>query len=318
MKKLLSIILTVLFVVSRSACGKDSKDSNTTSGPSVDSNTIEIVNKAFGTTEDLLKSAKALKYKNNCVVSVTVDDVTTAVRASSAVEYIDGENGRVFATNGEVKSGETSASMSLYSDGKDTYGYKAGTTYQLVGNGVGDYTNGEFAKIKVWNTSSLKPLNTTIVNTASGGYGFVIDYDFNDASFNFNEFLKDVDNFDAEALKDIQFTVTGVTASGIIDSEGRLTSEAVKLVYEYTMEVEVPKTDVDPDNSGVNTTEIVSKTVKNEISIELTFNYDLTEVTVPDGMTVGSTDEDGEQVKKPTEISVSDFEKLSASAEADK
>ena len=95
--------------------------------------------------------------------------------------------------------------------------------------------------------------------------------------------------------------------SGIIDSEGRLSSQTVTYVYTYDYEAEVENETVDPDNSGAQTTQKVTKAVKVELSVEVTLNYALTEVKPYADMNI--PEEKPESVFK--EMSIEDFNLLS-------
>ncbi len=321
MKKILALLMVAAMLFSFAACGEEERSSGVSSGPSVDKNTIEIVNNAFSLTDKAVKEAKALGYSVNMIVSVTVDDVTTSVRASSELEYIDLDEGRRLAAETEMRLGDTGISASYFDDNENVYVQALGETYLLVGKDVDEYLKTELQEINVIDTSELTASNTVIVDAANGGHGFVIDYDVNDDNLDLNKYLSGMgDIFDTETLKDIQFTITGISISGIVDASGRLSSQTFKFTYEYTQQVEVPKTDVDPDNSDVSeTTEVVGKTVKNEISIACEYDFDVTEVEAPDDITVigSATDGDGEQPETPSEISVTDLKKLLSGNTAD-
>ncbi len=317
MKKILALLLVVALVFSFAACGDEDRTSNASSGPSVDANTIEIVNNAFKATKDAVDSAKALGYEMNFIYSVTVDDVTTSVRSGSTIDYIDTDAGRKFAVESIVKSGDQSVEALMYDDTENVYVYGAGETYLLVGKDVDEYITEQFKSIRVIDASDLKAVDTLIVDAANNAHGFVIDYDPEDASFDINKYLSGFESIlGADDLKDIEFKVTAVSISGIVDSTGKLSSESFKIAYEFSQQVEVPKTDVDPDNSDVSeTTEVVTKVVKNELSFDLKFDFDLTEVEAPEDITViGEKTEDegeeGDEPEEPAEISVTDFNKL--------
>lgn len=313
MKKILALLLVFVFVFSFAACGDEDRTSNVNSGPSVDANTIEIVNNAFTATKTAVDNAKALGYEMNFVYSVTVDDVTTSVRAGSKIDYIDTDDGRKLAAESIVKSGEYSIESLVFDDTENVYVYGAGETYLLVGKDVADYIAEQVKSIRVINTANLKASDTLIVDAANNAHGFVIDYDPNDANFDIKNYLSGMESvLKADDLKDLNITVTSVSISGIVDSNGRLSSESFKIAYEFSQQVEVPKNDVDPDNSNVSeTTETVTKVFKNELSFNIDFDFDITEVNAPEEITViGEPAEGEEEPKKPSEISVTDFGKL--------
>lgn len=311
MKKLFALALAVVMVLSFAACGKEKRPGNNTSGQSVDSNTLEIVNNAYTATKTALENAKAMGYSGTIVKSVTIDDVITSQRNSINFKYADGDSGRAFAVETVSKSGDTSEEVQLYNNGENLYGYKAGTTYVLSKNKDTDaYVEELFKEIGFIDASAVKVLNTTIVDTSTGGHGFVLDYDFNDAAFDPETMIGTA--FFNEKADGKNVTVTGLCVSGIIDTKGRLTAQNVTFEYTYTVDAEVPN-DVDPDNSGVSeTTKTVTKTVSNKISFDFAFNYELETVTSPDHIVIG-----GEGAAEPTEISISDFNKLSAAAAGD-
>ena len=315
MKKIFVLLLVLLLVFSFAACGDEGRTSNVNLGPSVDANTIEIVNNAFTATKTAVESAKALGYEMNFVYSETVDDVTTSVRAGSKIDYIDTEDGRKFAAESIVKSGEQAIESIMYDDNENVYVYGAGETYLLVGKDVEDYLAEQFKSIRVIDTANLKAADTLIVDAANNAHGFVIDYDPKDVNFDIKNYLDGFESvLGADDLKDLNITVTSVSISGIVDSTGKLSSELFKIAFEFSQQVEVPKNDVDPDNSNASeTTETVTKVFKNELSFNISFDFDLTEVNVPEEITViGEPVEGEEEPEKPSEISVTDFAKLLA------
>ncbi|MBO5912405.1 MAG: hypothetical protein J6Q76_02930 [Clostridia bacterium] len=313
MKKIFALILALLLVFSLAACGDEDRTSNTSSGPSVDANTIEIVNNAFAATKAAVDSTKALGYEMNFVYSITVDDVTTSVRAGSKIDYIDTDDGRKFAAESIIKSGEQAIESIIYDDNENVYAYGAGETYLLVGKDVEDYLAEQFDSIRVIDTANLKAADTLIVDAANNAHGFVIDYDPKDVNFDIKNYLEGFESvLGADDLKDLNINVTSVSISGIVDSTGKLSSESFKIAYEFSQQIEVPKNDVDPDNSDVSeTTETVTKVFKNELSFNISYDFDLTEVNVPEEITViGEPQEGEEEPEKPSEISVTDFGKL--------
>ena len=324
MKKIFALILSLLLVFSLVACGDEDRTNNTSSGPSVDANTIEIVNNAFATTKTAVESAKALGYEMNFVYSITVDDVTTSVRADSKIDYIDTDDGRKFAAESIIKSGEQAIESILYDDNENVYVYGAGETYLLVGKDVEDYLAEQFDSIRVIDTANLKAADTLIVDAANNAHGFVIDYDPKDVNFDIKNYLEGFESvLGADDLKELNINVTSVSISGIVDSTGKLSSESFKIAYEFSQQVEVPKNDVDPDNSDVSeTTETVTKVFKNELSFNINYDFDLNEVNAPEAITViGEPQEGEEEPEKPSEISVTDFGKLlmgNTSTEEDK
>ncbi len=322
MKKILALFLVVAMVFSFAACGDEDRTPDTSSGQSVDANTIEIVNNAFTATQKAVGEAKTLGYEMNFIYSVTVDDAVISARASSKIDYIDTDAGRKFAAKSVTKSGEQSVEALYYDDTENLYVYGAGETYLLVGKDVEEYIAEQFKAIRVIDTSDLKALDTLIVDAANNAHGFVVDYDPNSAGLDITKYMSGLEAvFDAETLKNLNFKVTSVSVSGIVDSTGKLSSESFKIAYEFTQEIEVPKNEVNPETSETTeTTEKVIKTVKNELSFDLKFDFDLTEVKAPDEITVigeetegdgeGEGEGDKEEPKAPSEISVTDFNKL--------
>ena len=64
MKKIFALFLVAVMLFSFAACGseEEKRQSGVSSGNSVDQNTLNIVETAFGTTQNHLDSAKALGY----------------------------------------------------------------------------------------------------------------------------------------------------------------------------------------------------------------------------------------------------------------
>lgn len=322
MKKIVALMLALLMLMSFAACGEDDNKNTNSSTEKVEQNTVDIVNNAYTATAKALSEAKALGYKGNIIKSATVDGTTVSVRMTLDFDYADTDKGRVFAADIITKSGDMSDEVQMYDDTVNLYGNRAGATYLLSDNKDTDaFVENLFKDIEFMDATRITVLSTKIVDTVGNGHGFVLEYDFNDEDFKPEEVIG-TDMF-SERAAGLPVKITGLRISGIVDSEGRLTSQKVEFKYDYTVEVEVPKTDVDPDNSGVTeTTEKVTKTVNNVISAEFYFDYDLTEVEVPDlikplgaeGEGEGEGEGDEEPVKYD-EISISDFQKLSVSTD---
>ena len=317
MKKIFALLLATVMLFSFAACGDEEKrQSGVSSGHSVDQSTLNIVETAFGTTQSHLDSAKALGYSISVVSSYKVDDVVTSSRVSSKLQYITNDDGRYFAVESEARSGETAELVQLYSDGEKNYGYKAGATYELSGKEVEGYIDEQFALVKLWDTTDFKALDTKTVKTSSGGHGFVITYDVADANVTIDKVLESVTGIDVSGMIGTTegIKITGFLASGIVDETGKLATETVTLKYEYTVNVEVPneETEVEGEESEESKpAETVAKTVSCELSIDIVLDYDVSEISVPDKMTGIEIPEGDEETKKPDEISISDFNKLS-------
>lgn len=318
MKKIFALILVFAMVLSFAACGDDDDRNSSASNDTVEQNTVDVVNNAYITTAKALAEAKALGYKGNMVKSATVDGVTSSFRMTLDFDYNTTDAGRVFAVDIVTKSGELSDEVQMYDDTVNFYGNRAGATYLLSDNKDTDaFVEDLFKDIEFMDATKITVLSTKIVDTVGNGHGFVLDYDFNDEDFNAEEVIG-TDLF-SEREAGLPVKVTGLRVSGIIDSEGRLTSQRVEFKYEYSVEIEVPKNDVDPDNSEITeTTEKITKLITNVISVEFYFDYDLSEVEVPDLIKVLNPDgetEGDEEPEKYDEISISDFQKLSVSTD---
>ena len=324
MKKILALLLALAMLLSFAACGDSDEKKNNTSSPAVEKNTVDIVNNAYAATAKVLKDAKAIGYNGTIVKSATVDGNTVSARMGFDIEYLDTDKGRIFGCKMVAKSGDMSEEKQLYDDTENLYGYKAGTTYLLSDNKeTKEVVEGLFKDIEFMDATKITVLSTKIVDTVGEGHGFVLEYDFNDEDFDPEEVIG-TDLFNEKQLG-LDVKMTGLRISGIVDSEGRLTSQKVTFEYSYEIEVEQVKEDVDPDNSDAVTVEKVKKTATNVITAEFNFDYDVVEVDVPDLITVMGSDGEGEgegegegdeKPKKPEEISMTDFMK-SVTAEPD-
>lgn len=325
MKRIIALTVVFIMIFSFAACGKKDRD-NTVSGQVVDNNTIEIVNNAYKTTEDLLKTVQALDVQSTVVKTTTADGESLSERVTSKMSFVNSETGKSYALGSVIKSGDVSDEMQMYCDGKNTYGARAGKTYILSKNKDTDaYVDGVFAGIKIGKVSDVTVVNTTIVNTSTGGHGFVLEYDCS--------------NIDAEKLFGAYFTekkagfevkFTKLTASGIVDSEGRITAQTITLEYTYDVTLGTSSEDTSSESTSSNATssndkkttssettsskdiaiETVTKTVTAKLSIDNTFKYDIDTVKVPDLVVIGK-DEDGNDIKHD-EISIQDFTGLAA------
>lgn len=306
MKKISALLLALILIFGLAACGGDGSDKTVSAGEVVDQNTVDIVSNAYSVTKAALANAKALSYSGNAVVSTTVDGATVSVRTTVNLDYIDTDDGRTFAASVISKSGEASEECQLYGNGTDTYGYKVGTTYLLSKKeATTKYIDELFGEIEYLDLSAVNVLKTTIVDTSVGGHGFVLDLDFNDTSFDPETVFGS--NLYAEKSAGIETKPTALSVSGIIDAEGRLTEQKVTFKYNYDV--------VASTGSDVSSTESAGKNVTAELTVTSTFKYDLASVQMPDRIDLG----DGENSKKPTEISVQDFTALTSSgASSDK
>lgn len=318
MKKIVALLLALAMLLSFAACGGSDEKKNNTSAPAVEKNTVDIVNNAYAATSKVLKDAKAIGYSGTIVKSATVDGDTVSARMGFDIEYLDTDTGRKFGCKMVAKSGDMSEEKQLYDDTENLYGYKAGTTYLLSDNKETEaVVEGLFKDIEFMDATKITVLSTKIVDTVGDGHGFVLEYDFNDEDFDPEEVIG-TDLFNEKQLG-LEIKMTGLRISGIVDSEGRLTSQKVTFEYSYEIEVEQVNEDVDPDNSDAVTVEKVKKTVTNVITAEFNFDYDVVEVDVPDLITVMGSEGEGdgdEKPKKPEEISMTDFMK-SVTAEPD-
>lgn len=321
MKRIIALAVVFIMIFSFAACGKKDRD-NTASGQVVDNNTIEIVNNAYKTTEDLLKSIKALDVQSTVVKTVTAEGESFSERVTSKMSFVNSEAGKSYALGTVIKSGDVSDEMQMYCDGKNTYGARAGKTYILSKNKDTDaYVDGVLSGIKIGKVTDVTVVNTTIVNTSTGGHGFVLEYDCS--------------NVDAEKLFGTYFTekkagfdvkFTKLTASGIVDSDGRITAQTITLEYTYDVSINASSEDTSSESASSSSTssnktsskestssedtssvatETVTKTVSAKLSIDNTFKYDIDTVKVPDLVVIGK-DEDGNEIKHD-EISIQDF-----------
>ena len=329
MKRIIALAVVFIMVFSFAACGEKVRD-NTASSQVVDSNTVDIVNNAYKTTEDLLKKIQALDVQSTVVKTLTSDGESFSERVTSKMSFVNSEAGKSYALGTVIKNGDVSDEMQMYCDGKNTYGARAGKTYILSKNKDTDaYVDGVFAGIKIGKVSDAKVVNTTIVNTSTGGHGFVLEYDCSkiDAEKLFGDYFTE-----KKAGIDVKFTK--LTASGIVDSEGRITAQTITLEYTYDVSTADSSDNTSSESTSSDATsskdkkttsseiassvvaEPVIKTVTAKLSIDNTFKYDIDTVKVPDLVVIG-TDEDGNEIKHD-EISIQDFTGLaSGSSEND-
>ncbi len=332
MKKILVLVMALITVLSLSACGGEAKEP-TSSTEAVDPNTVEIVNNAYNKTTELLKSTKALGFESVTVASTKIDDVVTTVNVTAGIDCIENESGRKYAMDTVIKLGDTSQQVQYYGDGKSTYAYAAGTTY-LVANGkeTDEYIAGILSEVEVLDVGDCPVLKTTIIDSSVGGHCYVIEYDATkfDPEKIFGEYY-------AEAKKaGTNIKPQKLTVSGTIDSQGRLTSQNVTFEYNYDMNIQTEVSDVSKTESTASKTSsktdskkdktsskaetsseapattTVVKNVSCVLKCNVSLDYDIEEIKVPDLMLIGK-DADGNDIKNP-EISIPDFNKLSGNS----
>lgn len=306
MKKIICLLLVFMFMFTLTACGGG--DKNTTSNSSeyiVDSNTVTLVNDAYKKTGEVLNDISALGYVVDYKRSMKVDDVTTAVRMGVEYDFIKNENGIIISLGEIAKNDQTSKEFYLYDDTKNIYATYAGTEYIITRNDAATETlTKRIDSLEYVDGSAFKVLDTVVVDTASGGHGFVLKYDPVESGFDVAKVFGPL-----YSEKDYVVKPTGLKISGIIDTEGRLVSQTVTYSYSYDYEEEVTNPNIDPDNSDAATTQKVKKTANFELVAEYGFNYNITEIAVPDGIALIPA-EPAEDYKKPKELSIDDFNKL--------
>lgn len=321
MKKIIALAVVLILVFSLSACGEDKRE-NTVSGPTVDSNTVEIVENAYQTTEEILKNITAVDMQSTLVKTTTVNEQDFSERITTNLSFINSDAGKTYAIGLLVKSGDISSETQFYSDGKDTYAALAGKTYVLSKNKDTDaHIEGILSGVKLDKIEGVKVTNTTIVDTSTGGHGFVLEYDCTglDAEKLFGDFF-------TEGKEGAEVTFTKLTSSGIVDNKGRLTAQTFTLEYTYNITVDVPvestssettsskktssKNKTSSESTSSVATEKVTKNVSAVLSVDNTFNYDIDTLKVPDLIEIGK-DADGNEIKH-TEISIQDFTELGA------
>ncbi len=338
MKKILALVLTLVFIFSFAACSEKEKGGNTVSGPSVDVDKVEVVNKATQNTKNLISTAKALMFDTNIVKSTTVDDVTTSTRYTVDWTQAELDGKKQFACEIIQKSGETAVESQLYHNGERLYGYKAGSTYILSKNADTEaLAKGLYDDIKLLEIGDLDVLNTTVVDTSTGGQGFVFEYEC--AAFDAEKAFGS--SIFGEKSAGLTVKPTKLTVSGIVDAKGRLTAQTVTFEYTYDVSVEVAieeekteskETESTSSKSSKSTkkkneskedtsseavkTQTVIKTASAKITADVTIGYEVDEVKVPDLIVFGK-DAEGNEIKV-NEISALDFNKLSESTSSDK
>lgn len=309
MKKLVCLILSLVFLFSLCACS-DSEPANTDNVNSkvVSTDTIELVDNALKKTTELISSAKSLGYYCDFKRTDIVDEQRVAQSLTTDIVIHKGEGGDKLSFETETKTlaGEDGAIV-YNADGK-TYAYKAGNCYLLADDDtLKAYVKQLYATPATFKSENIKALDTTVVNTSTGGKGFVVEYDAKDEDF------KPVDVFAmlyAEAgMKDVKPTPVSLRLSGIVDKDGKILTHTVKYVYEYEITVteEVDDSQVDVESETVT----VTKKVTVELEAEVSYDFTISEVKVPEGITVPVKDAEGNETPKLKELSLVDFQKLS-------
>ena len=214
--------------------------------------------------------------------------------------------------------------MQIYCDSKDIYGARAGKTYILSKNKDTDaYVDAVLGSVKIGSLPTTNVLKTVIVNTDTGGYGFVLDYECDKATAE-----KLFGTYFTEATEGHDITFTKLSVRGIIDSKGRITEQRIELEYTYEVKETASevssstesgtssssKTSSEGKTSSETESSAAAETVAKKVTAKLTanniFNNDVDTVKVPDLVVIGK-DEDGNDIKHD-EISISDFTGLAA------
>ena len=276
MKKIVCLLLSFIFVLSFAACGK--KEDNSNSGDSskvADTTSVTLINSAYAKTAEAISKATALGYKADVKRAITIDNKTESMRLNGTYNFIIKYDKRLVDMRSELTANNELSAAYFYSDGSRVFANKFKNTYVLSDNeSTKSFMKKNESTPEIYDATKLKAIDTVIVNTSDGGKGFVFEYDTADTNF---DAAKVFDDFFVEK-SGVTIKPSLLRISGIMDSEGRLSSQIVTYVYTYDYEVEVENEDVDPDNSGASSTKKVTKTAKVELSVEVTLNYGLTEV----------------------------------------
>ena len=276
MKKIVCLLLSFIFVLSFAACGK--KEDNSNSGDSskvADTTSVTLINSACAKTAEAISKATALGYKADVKRAITIDNKTESMRLNGTYNFIIKDDKRLVDMRSELTAKNELSAAYFYSDGSRVFANKFKNTYVLSDNeSTKSFMKKNESTPEIYDATKLKAIDTVIVNTSDGGKGFVFEYDTADTNF---DAAKVFDDFFVEK-SGVTIKPSLLRISGIMDSEGRLSSQIVTYVYTYDYEVEVENEDVDPDNSGASSTKKVTKTAKVELSVEVTLNYGLTEV----------------------------------------
>ncbi|MBE6798484.1 MAG: hypothetical protein E7525_01720 [Ruminococcaceae bacterium] len=301
MKKIFCIVLSLALLFSFAGCkrAKETGAGTVSDIGGIDINAVDTVNNAYVTTEKALNSATALRFKSEVTLTVNAEGKTVKSVGGTDFKFLKGDALKVYNKT-TVKNEAVDSTLYLYTDGTVVYGATAGATYNITsGYETNKYFNDLIKTVTVYDASLINPVNTKIVNTSGGGYGFVILYPVDKLPGDFEEIIgsqvSKLSNVKAKALK----------VSGIIDANGRLETQTV--TYDFTYDYTVQVNDIDPDNaeSGVPTTEV--KTAEASLSVLFEYDYNVTEVKHDANIVLPSAEE--EPLK---EMSLADFQLLAA------
>ncbi len=306
MKKILCLLLSVIFVLSFAACGKKADNSgNTDSSKVADTTSVTLINSAYAKTAEAISKATALGYNADIKRAVTIGEKTESMRLNGIYNFMIKDDKRLVDMRSELTAQNEISSAYFYSDGSRVFAHKMGNSYVLSDNdSTKSFMKKNESTPEVYDATKLKVIDTIIVNTSDGGKGFVFEYDATDKGFDASKVF---DDFYFEKESGVTVKPSLLRISGIMDSEGRLSSQSILYVYTYDYEEEVEDDKVDPDNSGAQTTQKVTKTAKVELLVECTFNYALTEVKADAAMKI--PEENAAEILK--EMTIEDFNLLS-------
>lgn len=308
MKKFLCLAFCLIMALGVVACGDNSTDANADNVTSkvADSKTVELVNDAYKATYEAINSATALGYEQNIKLNITTEGQSVTGRVSEWAEFMMVDGKREMSAKAEMAALGTKQTILFYETKDKVYGNANGTTYVIAKSKSATAALEEIYKERdMYNAEAIKAIDTTIVNTASEGYGFVIEYDVNALPSSFTDIFGDLYNkADLLNRKPVSMKI-----SGLIDKNGLITQETVTYNYTYQEEYIANENEIDPDNSVVDGTEVKKelRTISVELIAEYIFDYEVTEVEVPDDIEKSLVPD---EVKKIKEISIEDFQKL--------
>ncbi len=312
MKKLLCLLLCFSFIFSLCACS-DSKPANTDNVNSkvASPDTVDLVNDAIKKTADAIRTAKGLGYKCDFRRTLKLGESQDAASLTVDMVILKSDAGDTLAFETETKATGHTDSATVYNAGGKTYGFKAGACYLLADD---DSLKAYVKQLydtptnTVFEAEKLTAVDTTVVNTSTGGHGFVVEYDCKDEDFKPSEIFSAL--YVEGSMEGIVITPVSLRLSGIVNADGKIISHTVRYIYEYEVKVEqeVDDSQVDVESDTIT----VTKKATVELEAELSFDYSVTEVKVPEGITVPVKDAEGNETPKLKELSLADFGKLSA------
>lgn len=273
MKRILSLLAVLVLVCSVAACKPEENptEDNSSTIQTVDVNIVAKVKEAQENLEAKFESNK-FSYKANISANIIEGKKETQMTMYQNCKY-DATSNLTATLKSGVSMGDVKADITMYINDEYLFYNDTKSTYKIkVDDDTKSYVEKQSRDFETFEFEDLPVIDTVVVNTDGGGYGFVIAYDASQFTKEQYKILSEVSD---ASFEDIKFTK--VEVSGIIDKENVISQMALSVNYS-----------IEDDDTSSGTTSN-SKTSKTEFEFVMEVKYDFSgnfTVEIPNNISV--------------------------------